>query len=125
MYAKIRAIVCDFLKYNFFVEIILSFFMYILDLYFITYFYSTILIKKLTESLINKSFPLLLSLLKFGKSSCLLNLFCLSFMRLLPLFYFNCIIYFGFLIFCCQSVAIWILYIIPYNNSIISEIKYS
>ena len=42
-----------------------------------------------------------------GKLSLWLKLFCLSFIENLPIFYSICTFYFGLLIFCCQSVAMY------------------
>lgn len=61
--------------------------------------------KKKPTKPVNSSFVSIFPLFKLGKLTHRLNLFYLSFMCFLPLFYFNYIIYFGLLIFCCQSVA--------------------
>jgi hypothetical protein len=50
-------------------------------------------------------FKKLCLLFELGKSKGILKYICLSFVPFLPLFYFNCIYYFGLLIFCCQFVA--------------------
>lgn len=44
-------------------------------------------------------------LLKLGKATVFLKLFCLGFDIELPVNYLKCIFYFGLLIFCCQIVA--------------------
>ena len=46
-----------------------------------------------------------LVLLELGVFFVALNCICLSFVQIHALFYFNYIIYYGLLIFCCQNVA--------------------
>ncbi len=73
------------------------------------HFITTAKIKR-QRAYVNTGFWRFNRLLELGKLTRQLNLFCLSFMCVLPLFYFNYTIYFGLLIFCCQSVAIGLLY---------------
>ena len=52
------------------------------------------------------------SLLKLGVPLDIINYFCLSIIQIHTVFYFNYIIYFALLIFCCQIVATYISFIL-------------
>ena len=61
--------------------------------------------KAIPETPILSVFPGFYPLLELSVSLATLNCFCLSFMQIHASFYFNYIIYYGLLIFCCQNVA--------------------
>lgn len=64
------------------------------------------LIKNEPRNAVNSAFLGSCTLFKLGKLLFCLKLFCLSFICNMPIHYFIYTIYFGLLIFCCQSVAI-------------------
>jgi uncharacterized membrane protein YvlD (DUF360 family) len=63
-------------------------------------------LKKLPQALKNQGLWEFWYLLKLGVFFVVINCICLIFTQILALFYFNYIIYYGLLIFCCQNVAI-------------------